>query len=90
MLAAMNLKHIATTLAFLGSGALVLTGCDKEKGSTEVPGGGGGEAGEANCAADDHPAEGHCSGDDAGDAEGPAEEAAEEADAAEDAADDVE
>jgi hypothetical protein len=89
----MNLKQIATTIALLGSGALVFTGCDKDKGGTEVPGGAGGEAGEASCAADDHPAEGHCGGDDAaadeaaGDAaeegaEAPAEggeEAAEEA-----------
>ncbi len=61
----MNLKEIATTLAFLGSGALVMTGCDKEKPATEVPEAAApaGEAGEASCAADDHPAEGHCGGE---------------------------
>ena len=77
----MNLKQIATTIALLGSGALVLTGCDKDKPSTDVPGGAGGEAGEAQCAADDHPADGHCGGDNAGgadEAEGDADEAAEE------------
>jgi hypothetical protein len=93
----MNLKHIATTIALLGSGALVLTACNKEKGSTEVPGGEGGEAGEAQCAADDHPAEGHCGGDSAdgadaaeGDAEEAGEEVEEAADEAEAAADEPE
>lgn len=73
----MNLKQIATTLALLGSGALVFTGCDKNKAGSEVPGGGGGEAGEAACAADDHPAEGHCGGDNpaADDAVGDADDA---------------
>ena len=74
----MNYKHIATTIALLGSSTLVLTGCNKQKGGTEVPGGEGGEAGEAQCAADDHPAEGHCGGDSADGAdaaEGDADEA---------------
>ena len=34
----MNIKHIAATLAILGSASFTMTGC-KDKGSTEVPGG---------------------------------------------------
>lgn len=71
---AMNLKEIATTLAVLGSGALALSGCEKDAPATEVPeaAAAAGEAGEASCAADgeDHPADGHCGGDAADDAEG--------------------
>ncbi len=63
----MNLKEIATTLAVLGSGALALSGCEKDAPATEVPEAAvpAGEAGEASCAADgeDHPADGHCGGD---------------------------
>lgn len=33
----MNIKHIAATLAILGSASFTMTGC-KDKGSTEVPG----------------------------------------------------
>ena len=76
-----NLKDIAATLAILGSGTLVLGGCDKDKPATEVPGGAieapstdaadampdeatdETELGEASCSADNHPEEGHCSGD---------------------------
>ncbi len=68
----MNLKEIATTLAVLGSGALALSGCDKEKPATEVPGDAAvptDAAGEGSCASDDHPGEGHC-GDDKGEAAG--------------------
>lgn len=65
----MNIKDIAATLAILGSGTLVMTGCGKEQPATEVPGGEeaapGGEA-EASCSADEHPAEGHCGGEDGG------------------------
>ena len=39
----LNIKEIATTLAILGSGALVLGGCNKDKQATEQPGGAGGE-----------------------------------------------
>ncbi len=75
MMPAMKLKDIATTLAVLGTGALVLTGCDKEKPATEVPDAAApaAEAGEASCAADDHPGEGHCGADgeaEEGDGEG--------------------
>jgi len=69
---AMNLKEIATTLAVLGTGALVFTGCDKEAPATEVPDAAAAtpEAGEGSCAADDHPGEGHCGDDVAADGEG--------------------
>lgn len=69
--ATMNFKDIATTLAVLGSGALFLSGCDKEKPATEVPDAAApaADAGEGSCAADDHPGEGHC-GDDKADGEG--------------------
>jgi len=65
MMRAMKFKDIATTLAVLGSGALLFTGCDKEKPATEVPDAAApaAEAGEGSCAADDHPGEGHCGGD---------------------------
>ena len=35
----MNIKDIAATLAILGSGALAMTGCGKDKPATEVPAG---------------------------------------------------
>jgi hypothetical protein len=54
-----DLKHIAATLAILGSGTLAVTGCNKEKAGTEVP---GDDAGAAD-AGDD-------AGGDAGDAAG--------------------
>lgn len=69
----MNLKQIATTLAVLGTGSLALAGCEKDAAPTEVPGAADAPAaGEASCAADDHPGEGHCGDDAAGgeDAEG--------------------
>jgi hypothetical protein len=90
----MNVKDIAATLAILGSGALVLSGCGKDAPSTEVPSGAdatapstddipaagdGGDAAEASCGGEDHTEEGHCGGDDGGAAEG-GEEAAEEGD----------
>lgn len=61
----MNIKDIAATLAILGSGALVMTGCGKEKPATETPGGAeatpeaGGDAAEAKCG-EGHTEEGHC------------------------------
>ncbi|MCA9712085.1 MAG: hypothetical protein KDK70_39985, partial [Myxococcales bacterium] len=57
-----NLKDIAATLAILGSGALIMSGCGKDKPASEVPGGaeGAGEAGEASCSGEK--AEGSCSG----------------------------
>jgi len=42
-----DLKHIAATLAVLGTAAFAMTGCKKE--STEAPGGGGAAAGEKSC-----------------------------------------
>ena len=63
----MNLKDIAATLAILGSGALAMTGCGKDKPATEVPAGDEAaptDAGaEAKCSAG-HTDEGHC-GDEA-------------------------
>jgi len=56
-----NLKDIAATLAILGSGALVLSGCGKDAPATEVPGGAAGDAAEGSCSGDK--AEGSCSGD---------------------------
>lgn len=72
----MNIKDIAATLAILGSGAL-LTGCGKDKPTTEVPGGTEAaptDGAEAKCAAG-HTDEGHCgdaaaSADDAPEGEG--------------------
>ena len=64
----MNIKDIATTLALLGSGTLVFTGCGKEQPATEVPGGDEAAApadgAEAKCG-EGHTDEGHCGGDDA-------------------------
>jgi hypothetical protein len=75
----MNVKEIATTLAILGSGAL-LVGCGKDKPTTEVPAGGDSAVpdtatpptGEASCGGADHTGEGHC-GDEAAGGEAPAE-----------------
>ncbi len=66
-----NLKDIAATLAILGSGALVMSGCSKDKPSTEVPGAdvAAPAAGEGSCSGDK--GEGSCSGDKAeGEGEG--------------------
>ncbi|HEY8377323.1 MAG TPA: hypothetical protein VIK91_12595 [Nannocystis sp.] len=53
----MNIKHIAATLAILGSASFTLTGCKKNAEGTEVPGEGGEKtAGEGNCSG-----EGGCS-----------------------------
>jgi uncharacterized low-complexity protein len=62
----MNIKDIAATLAILGSGALVMTGCGKDKPASEVPGGTEAaptDAAEAKCG-EGHAEEGHC-GDEA-------------------------
>lgn len=79
-----NFKHIAATLALLGSASFAVTGCgDKKPEGTEVPGGDsavekadgscGGEKAEGSCSGDK--AEGSCSGEAA--AEGGEEAAAE-------------
>ena len=67
----MDLKSIATTLAFLGTGALTMTGCDKDKPATETPaapaageaaeGSRGGEKAEGSCGGEK--AEGSCGGE---------------------------
>lgn len=60
-----NLKDIAATLAILGSGALVMSGCGKDAPATEVPGGTDvatdPAGGEASCSGEK--AEGSCSGE---------------------------
>jgi len=53
-----NLKDIAATLAILGSGALVMSGCGKDKPATEVPAAEGEKAAEGSCG--DKAAEGSC------------------------------
>ena len=53
----MNVKHIAATLAILGSASFTLTGCKKD--STEVPAGDG-AAKEGSCGANK---DGSCGGD---------------------------
>jgi hypothetical protein len=35
----LNIKEIAATLALLGSGSLMVTGCEKDAPATETPGG---------------------------------------------------
>ena len=78
----MNIKDIAATLAILGSGTLVMTGCGKEQPATEVPGGDAATpadgaadaaAAEASCA-EGHTDEGHCGDDAAGEGSCSAEE----------------
>jgi hypothetical protein len=56
-----NLKTIAATLAVLGSGALTLSACNKDKPATETPGGADAIGGESSCSAEK--GEGSCSGD---------------------------
>lgn len=62
-----NLKDIAATLAILGSGALVMSGCGKDKPATEVPAGGDAAAGDAaggeSSCSGAAKEEGACSGD---------------------------
>lgn len=61
----MNIKDIAATLAILGSGALVMSGCGKDAPATEVPGGDAAAPTDAaDATADD------LTGDAEGDAEG--------------------
>jgi hypothetical protein len=96
----MNLKDIAATLAILGSGALVATGCNKDEPSTEVPSGdaaapadpagdpmGDDMMGEAKCGGEDHLDDSHCAAEGEEGVE-EAEEAAEEGAEAEDEAED--
>ena len=66
----MNVKHIAATLAILGSASFTLTGCKKSGEGTEVPAEGEKKA-EGSCGANK---DGSCSGDKKeGDAAAPAE-----------------
>jgi hypothetical protein len=77
----MNVKHIAATLAILGSASFSLAGCNKAKEGTEVPAADGGAKKEGSCG---EKKDGSCGGDKAaapaegeGDAAAPAEPAAE-------------
>lgn len=45
----MNVKHIAATLAILGSASFSLAGCNKAKEGTEVPAADGAEKKEGSC-----------------------------------------
>lgn len=59
----MNLKHIAATLAILGSASFTMTGCKKSGEGTETPDGGGDKAKEGSCGgAKKDGAEGSCGG----------------------------
>ncbi len=57
----MNLKHIAATLAILGSASFTMTGCKKSGEGTETPADGGGEKKEGSCGGEKK--EGSCGGD---------------------------
>jgi hypothetical protein len=61
----LNIKEIAATLAILGSGALVLTGCEKDKEATETPAaaGGAGEEAKPEGSCGGEKAEGSCGGE---------------------------
>jgi hypothetical protein len=66
----MNVKHIAATLAILGSASFTLTGCKKSGEGTEVPAEGEKKA-EGSCGANK---DGSCNGEKKeGDAAAPAE-----------------
>jgi predicted small lipoprotein YifL len=77
-----NLKHIAATLALLGTASFTVAGCGDKK-PTEVPGDAAHAEGEGSCSGADK-AEGSCSGDKAegscsGEAAAPDEAAPDEA-----------
>jgi hypothetical protein len=57
----LKIKEIAATLAILGSGALVVSGCNKDKEATETPGGAGEAKPEGSCGGEK--AEGSCGGE---------------------------
>ncbi len=55
----LNIKEIAATLALLGSGSLMVTGCEKDAPATETPGGdAAAPAAEGSCG--EKKAEGSC------------------------------
>jgi len=56
----MNVKHIAATLAILGSASFSLAGCNKAKEGTEVPAADGAKK-EGSCGGEKK--EGSCGGD---------------------------
>jgi len=60
----LKIKDIAATLAILGTGTLVVTGCNKDKQTTEQPGGAGAaEDPAAGAEAGGEKAEGSCGGE---------------------------
>ncbi len=65
-----NFKHIAATLALLGSASFAVTGCGDKKDGTEVPGGDSAvEKAEGSCSGDSgDKAEGSCSGEEGAEA----------------------
>ena len=65
----MNVKHIAATLAILGSASFALTGCNKAKEGTEVPAADGGAKKEGSCG---EKKDGSCGAKPEGDAAGDA------------------
>ncbi len=63
----MNIKHIAATLALLGTASFAVTGCGKKGGEgTEVPTEGADKGGEGSCSADKADGEGSCSAEGGG------------------------
>lgn len=66
----MNVKHIAATLAILGSASFSLAGCNKGKEGTEVPAADGAEKKEGSCG---EKKDGSCGAKPEGDAAAPAE-----------------
>lgn len=68
----MNVKHIAATLAILGSASFTLAGCNKSKEGTEVPAADAAKP-EGSCGAK---SDGSCGAKPEGDAEAPAGDAA--------------
>ena len=65
----MNVKHIAATLAILGSASFSLAGCNKSKEGTEVPTGDAVEKKEGSCG---EKKDGSCGAKPEGDAAGDA------------------
>ena len=59
----LKIKEIAATLAILGSGALVVSGCNKDKEATETPAGAGGEETKPEGSCGGEKAEGSCGGE---------------------------
>jgi len=78
----MNVKHIAATLAILGSASFTLAGCNKSKEATEVPGADAGKpegsCGEKKDGSCGEKKDGSCGAKPDGDAEAAGDDAAAE------------